>query len=202
MKQEHGDLALPRPLCTRHPQGQTLPLRMPSLEWRLVRETPHSTHTDDVTTIWRPIGAPRYVSIGDVLRKGKDPPSHPVTMFLKNPQATENVAAMFAFPVHYLLVWREFGRGGLTVWRPQPPEGYQAIGCIAANGLDPPARTAMVCVRKVRTPSACHAPMNGLDPPARTAMVCVLKVRTVAPVVFGKPLLNNVLRFEHVQLQK
>jgi Vacuolar protein sorting-associated protein 62 len=131
-------------------QGQVLPLKLPSMDWRLVCVTPQSPHTDDVASIWRPIGAPRYCCIGDVLRKGRDPPSGPVTMYLKNPQASKSAAALFAFPLHYLLVWRECGRGGMTLWRAQAPEGYSALGCIAANGLDPPARTAMVCVREVR----------------------------------------------------
>jgi hypothetical protein len=139
-----------------------LPLKMPSMEWRLVCVTPRSPHTDDIASVWRPIGAPRYVSLGDVLHKGQEPPSTPVTMFLKSPQATASTAAVFAFPVHYLLVWREFIAGGQTVWRAQPPDGYQALGCLAANGLDPPPRTAMVCVRKVIISSyaSCACPCS------------------------------------------
>lgn len=120
------------------------------MDWRLVCVTQRSPRTDDVASVWRPVGVLCYACLGDVLRKGRDPPSHPVTMFLKNPPATEQATPVFEFPVHYLLVWRDFSGGGLTVWRPQPPAGYQALGCLAAKGLDPPARTAVVCVRKVR----------------------------------------------------
>lgn len=127
-----------------------LPLQMPSMDWRLVCVTQRSPRTDDVASVWRPVGVLCYACLGDVLRKGREPPSHPVTMFLKNPPATEQATPVFEFPVHYLLVWRDFSGGGLTVWRPQPPAGYQALGCLAAKGLDPPARTAVVCVREVR----------------------------------------------------
>jgi hypothetical protein len=133
-----------------HVQGQTLPLKMPSLEWQFVGDLRGTTYADAVASVWRPVGAPRYACIGDVLHKGSEPPSHPVTMFLKNPQVSEHTQAVFEFPVHYLLVWRDFAGKGLTIWRGQAPAGYQALGCLAAEGLDPPARTASVCVRNVR----------------------------------------------------
>ena len=43
-------------------------------------------------------------------------------------------------------------------------------------------------------PEAAHVPPSG--------WLKVMWVCTVAPVMFGKPLLNNVLAFDHVQLQK
>ena len=120
------------------------------MEWRLVVTTPRSEYTDDVATIWRPVGAPRYCSLGDVLRKGKEAPSHPIMTYVNVRHSRDSGGACFAHPVHYLLVWREFSQGGITVWRAQPPEGYQALGCVASRGLHPPPRSAMVCVRKVR----------------------------------------------------
>lgn len=130
-------------------QGQSLPFRMPSMEWRLVVTTPKSEFTDDVATIWRPVGAPRYCSLGDVLRKGKEAPSHPIMTYVNVRHSRDSGGACFAHPVHYLLVWREFSQGGITIWRAQPPEGYQALGCVASRGLHPPPRSAMFCVRKV-----------------------------------------------------
>jgi Vacuolar protein sorting-associated protein 62 len=123
---------------------------MPSLEWRLITITPRSSHTDDVASIWRPIGAPRYAALGDVLRKGCEPPQQPITMYLNCPSVDPGKQSMLEHPVHYLLVWRELAGGGLTVWRAQPPQGYRALGCLASRDLDPPPRTAMVCVREVR----------------------------------------------------
>jgi Vacuolar protein sorting-associated protein 62 len=128
---------------------------MPSLEWRLISITPRTSYSDDVASIWRPVGAPRYAALGDVLRKGCEPPVQPVTMYLNCPSVEPGRQSMLEHPVHYLLVWRELAGGGLTVWRAQPPQGYRALGCVASRGLDPPPRTAMVCVREVRwAPSA------------------------------------------------
>ncbi len=134
-----------------------LPLKLPSMDWAVVAHLGRSDACNDVATIWRPVGAPRYFCIGDVLRKGREPPSTPATMYLKNPQVEEGSAAAFAFPESYHLVWREFGvanKKKLTLWRAQPPPGYAAIGSMASERLEPPARTAMVCVREVR----CFAP--------------------------------------------
>lgn len=130
-------------------QGQALPFKMPCMEWRLVCTTPRSDHTSDEASIWRPYGAPRYCSLGDVLRKGREQPSHPVAMYLSNQHSKRGGESPFVHPVHYLLVWREFSAGGLTIWRGQPPEGYLAVGCVASKGLSPPPRSAMACIRKV-----------------------------------------------------
>ena len=35
-----------------------------------------------------------------------------------------------------------------------------------------------------------------------TVVLCNIRIFTVVPVMFGKPLLNNVLAFDHVLLQK
>eukprot|EP00892_Ulva_mutabilis_P007576 jgi/Ulvmu1/5190/UM021_0207.1 len=129
-------------------QGQALPFKMPCMEWRLVCITPRSDHTHDEASIWRPYGAPRYCSLGDVLRKGREPPSHPVAMYLSNQHSKRGGESPFVHPVHYLLVWREFNGGGITIWRGQPPEGYHAVGCVASKGLSPPPNSAMACIRK------------------------------------------------------
>jgi Vacuolar protein sorting-associated protein 62 len=48
-----------------------------------------------------------------------------------------------AHPLGYDLVW---ANGGVSIWRPQPPEGYRALGCIAGRGAARPSLTACVCV--------------------------------------------------------
>lgn len=131
-------------------QGQALPFKMPSMEWRLVCTTSRSDHTNDEASIWRPYGAPRYCSLGDVLRKGREPPTHPVAMYLGNQHSKGREASPFVHPLHYQLVWRDFSGTGITIWRGQPPEGYRTVGCVASKGLNPPPNSAMACIRMVR----------------------------------------------------
>lgn len=119
------------------------------MEWRLVCTTPRSDQTNEEVSVWRPYGAPRYCSLGDVLRKGREPPTHPVAMYLSNEHSKASGASPFVNPLHYQLVWREFGGGGLTVWRGQPPEGYCVVGCVASRGLNPPPNSAVACIRQV-----------------------------------------------------
>lgn len=52
-------------------------------------------------------------------------------------------SGLVAYPTGYDLVWRG---AGVALWRPQPPPGYSALGCVAAEGSNPPQLTTVVCV--------------------------------------------------------
>ncbi|WP_428933664.1 Vps62-related protein [Streptomyces sp. ACT015] len=57
-----------------------------------------------------------------------------------------------AAPRDYEEVWRDTGSGGkhyCSVWRPIPPKGYVALGCVVAeNTYDKPSTDAVWCVRR------------------------------------------------------
>ena len=102
------------------------------------------------------------------------------------------------------------GSRGVPVLRRVPPR--ESAGRRGARG---PARMVRCSLFKwlflvARTSSrACRPPRSARASPsgARFALLlsllsCCLLASTVAPVMFGKPLLNNVLKFDHVQLQK
>lgn len=136
-------------------QGQVLPPRMPSMEWRLVCTLPAGHAAGSPASVWRPVGAPQYFCLGDVIRRGRDPPSEPVPVYRKAPLAagsSDSDGTVFAFPEHFNVVWRELSGRGVSLWRAQPPRGYRVLGCIATRGLDPPSKTSCVCVREVCNP--------------------------------------------------
>ena len=80
---------------------------------------------------------------------------------------------------------------GLTLWLPDTPEGYAALGCVAAPGSEPPPTAAGACVHR---DALVEAPLGEflLLKQARTHMRDVLQVQgaELAPKkqpVFGKP---------------
>lgn len=52
-------------------------------------------------------------------------------------------SGLVTFPVSYSVAYKT---SGLTIWAPQPPPGYAAMGCVANPGDDPPALTEVVCI--------------------------------------------------------
>ena len=52
-------------------------------------------------------------------------------------------SGLVTFPVSYSVAYKT---SGLTIWAPQPPPGYAAMGCVANPGDDPPALTDVVCI--------------------------------------------------------
>ena len=52
-------------------------------------------------------------------------------------------SGLVTFPVSYSVAYKT---SGLTIWAPQPPPGYAAMGCVANPGDEPPALTDVVCI--------------------------------------------------------
>ena len=52
-------------------------------------------------------------------------------------------SGLVAFPTGYDPAW---SASGIHLWRPQPPKGYLALGCLATSGVEAPSLTAMVCL--------------------------------------------------------
>ena len=54
-------------------------------------------------------------------------------------------------PEKYTLVWRDAAlsrnSGSITVWRPEAPEGFAALGCVVVAGSYEPAREMIRCIR-------------------------------------------------------
>lgn len=121
-------------------------------------------------TIWRPVGPPGYYAVGDVLRIGMDEPDSPVLVYresepspaaldreesgLKRSAGGAASGPPLAPPIGYTLIWRDAGGKGpkacgpVTIWVPEAPLGYVAVGCVARADLLEPPLDAVRCVRK------------------------------------------------------
>ena len=95
-------------------------------------------------SVWRPSCPPGYVSLGDVLNLVPDPPAERVSVIKDEDGYT-------ALPEKYTLVWRDAAlsrnSGSITVWRPEAPEGFAALGCVVVAGSYEPAREMIRCIR-------------------------------------------------------
>lgn len=84
-------------------------------------------------------------------------------------------SGLVTFPVSYSVAYKT---AGLTIWIPEAPEGYAALGCVANPGEDPPALTEVACIATgigrvfaQRSISAFIAPTKP-SPPLDMAVIC------------------------------
>ncbi|KAK9834254.1 hypothetical protein WJX81_000411 [Elliptochloris bilobata] len=89
-------------------------------------------------TVWRPQAPAGYVALGDCITAGAQQPSFQVV-------AVALKSGFVARPAAYS---RAGSAAGLTLWLPDAPEGYAALGCVAAPGDAPPPVAAGACVHR------------------------------------------------------
>ncbi|BBN04917.1 vacuolar protein sorting-associated protein 13A/C [Marchantia polymorpha subsp. ruderalis] len=97
----------------------------------------------EICTIWRPQAPDGYVCVGDIVHQGVEPPAVATTY--------KNAEGMFAKPISYDLVWRNWKDGfteHVSIWMPKPPQGYVALGCVAVAGYMEPDADACWCIRE------------------------------------------------------
>ncbi|GIL84681.1 hypothetical protein Vretifemale_13310, partial [Volvox reticuliferus] len=80
-----------------------------------------------------------YVALGDVLTAGTHMPSCQVATLAVN-------SGLVAFPAAFDLVWQGPDGDDLALWRPLPPPGYVAFGCVAGSREVPPPLAVVGCV--------------------------------------------------------
>ena len=103
---------------------------------------------DGRASFWRPIPPRGFVLLGDCVTLDGKPPAHPVTVLTDAEGLTKP-------PLWYDQVCKfEGGNSTTTVWRPVPPDGYYAFGCIVTTGEDLPAVEIMRCIRSEVTRGA------------------------------------------------
>eukprot|EP00798_Chlamydomonas_sp_ICE-L_P025166 gene25166-10797_t len=90
-------------------------------------------------TLWRPQPPSGYIILGDMPVAGSNQPTHQVVTVAIN-------SGLVAYPLGYVLVWEG---EEVALWRPTPPAGYVAMGCVATASPDTPPSTKLVgCLHK------------------------------------------------------
>lgn len=95
-------------------------------------------------SIWRPIPPSGYVSVGDVVQSSYDSPD--LVMVYR-----DDHDGKFVTPQGFELVWRDAehsAREPITIWRPRPPLGYVALGCVIVPDYYEPDLGVVSCVRQ------------------------------------------------------
>lgn len=97
---------------------------------------------------YRPAAPDGWSILGDYCQGNYNDPSMPsITIKVTNDDPTNPVLAA---PIGYSLIWNDKGSGAHmdgSIWAPQPPPGYVAIGAVANTGYSPPSPPQLVCIR-------------------------------------------------------
>lgn len=95
-------------------------------------------------SLWRPIPPSGYVSVGDVVQTSYSSPELAMVYH-------DGHDGKFAAPEGFDLVWRDADqntREPVTIWKPRPPVGYVALGCVVVPDYYEPDVGAVSCVRQ------------------------------------------------------
>ena len=119
-----------------------------------------------VASVWRPLLPPGCHSLGDCMVQGTNPPRSVLTLF--HPAAEEETTPVSVPPARYDSVYHDAppgqrqtkgGENPIVVWRPVPPPGYVALGCVVTRTTAPPPPNAVVCLRADLTARADAPPL-------------------------------------------
>ncbi|KAK9827173.1 hypothetical protein WJX74_009221 [Apatococcus lobatus] len=108
-------------------------------------------------TFWRPKPAIGYVALGDCITSGSMQPAFQVISVAVN-------SGIIAYPVRFKAIWSS---AKLSVWQPEAPAGYVAIGCLVTTDHEPPAVTEIGCLHQKVLVEAPVGQLLNLKPPPK-----------------------------------
>ncbi|KAK7307747.1 hypothetical protein VNO77_41077 [Canavalia gladiata] len=118
-----------------------------------------NSHTDQTYAFWRPHAPPGFAVLGDYLTPLDKPPTKGVLAVNTNSITVKR-------PVSFRLVWPPLNSAGIkgeemdnsdslgkieadaiySIWFPEAPKGYVALGCIVTHGKTPPPLSSAFCI--------------------------------------------------------
>ncbi|VVA93348.1 unnamed protein product [Arabis nemorensis] len=116
--------------------------------------TIRNPYTDQIYAFWRPHPPPGFASLGDYLIPLDKPPTKGVLVVNTNLMRVKR-------PLSFKLIWSPLSSGGLgdsstndkdesndscSIWFPEAPKGYVALGCVVSSGRAPPPLTSVFCI--------------------------------------------------------
>jgi hypothetical protein len=121
-------------------------------------------------SLWRPLAPPGYYAVGDCAVSGFRAPQRALVV-------RDDGDGALAPPTSYVQVYRDSGsrmrkpeykEGTLALWRPVPPPGYVAMGCVATPNHRTPGADAVRCVRRdlvseTKSPNMCFWTTAGAE---------------------------------------
>ncbi|XP_020979196.1 uncharacterized protein LOC107640015 [Arachis ipaensis] len=119
--------------------------------------TIENSRTDQTYAVWRPHAPPGFAVLGDYLTPLDKPPTKGVLAINTNSITVKK-------PVSFRLIWppllstggAEIGSSNLSweteescycsIWFPEAPKGYVALGCVVTRGSKPPPLSSAFCI--------------------------------------------------------
>uniref|UniRef100_A0A175YPS3 Uncharacterized protein n=1 Tax=Daucus carota subsp. sativus TaxID=79200 RepID=A0A175YPS3_DAUCS len=114
-------------------------------------------------TFWRPRAPSNYVVLGDCVTSRPIPPSYAVMAVsstygrVRKPLRFELIGLFSAIQGSEELGGSSDTNGDCSIWKPIPPQGYIALGCVAHRGSQPPPTHIIHCVRSDLVTSARYS---------------------------------------------
>ncbi|WCJ20748.1 hypothetical protein M5689_002962 [Euphorbia peplus] len=118
-------------------------------------------YNDQVYAFWRPRAPPGFAVLGDYLTPGDKPPTKGVVAVNLNfarvrrptsfkliwpPSASKEVPGQGVSSSNFQENGLEDGEGSCSVWFPEAPKGYVALGCVVSAGRTPPPLSSAFCI--------------------------------------------------------
>ncbi|MCO5593423.1 hypothetical protein L7F22_047437 [Adiantum nelumboides] len=93
-------------------------------------------------SIWRPVPPPGYVTVGDHITEGLEPPGFGIIL-------KDDNSGWLAEPVRLVQCMHAPGKGQeqIYVWYPVAPAGFVTLGCVVSRDKEPPLLQTLRCVR-------------------------------------------------------
>ena len=100
--------------------------------------------------VWRPRAPKGFFILGDTAVYGSDRPNGSAILVREANPVQKNPILKAPRPDGWNQIWNDSDTGGSqdgSIWQPAPPDGYIAIGTVAADGYNQPSVPTYMCVR-------------------------------------------------------
>ncbi|XP_019086561.1 PREDICTED: uncharacterized protein LOC104718635 [Camelina sativa] len=105
--------------------------------------TIRNPYTDQIYAFWRPHPPPGFASLGDYLTPLDKPPTKGVLVVNTNLMRVKR-------PLSFKPIWspldKDEGDNSCSIWFPEAPKGYVALGCVVSSGSMPPSLSSAFCI--------------------------------------------------------
>mgnify|MGYP001030764899 CR=1 FL=1 len=106
--------------------------------------------TRRVVSQFHPIAPAGFFPVGSVAVRGQVDHPQVRALVVREPAPTAGVPQLLAPPTGYTKVWEDKGTGGrygdCSLWWPNAPAGYVAIGTVAVKGYNQPHLDLVRCI--------------------------------------------------------
>jgi hypothetical protein len=116
-------------------------------------------------SFFHPIAPPGFFAVGSLATRGQIDHPHCRALVVREP-SVPGQPHLLAAPTSFTKIWEDKGTGGrfgdCSLWWPNAPAGYVAVGAVAVKGYNQPHPDVVRCIHiGAVVPAAAHAEPDG-----------------------------------------